>query len=123
LARGEEPVEFVLGEWACEPAEQEKRSPSLRHLAKWNPKRELEEWRVLWACELQKCPLHLPTAGLGTRILRYDQQPGSRIGGKLVLAPESASRQFGLLVGGLVKETLRGGLSWGGLLPRPPGVK
>ena len=55
--------------------------------------------------------------------LRDDQQPGSGIGGKLAAAPDCASGEFGLGVGGGMELNFFRWFALGGLAPLAPGIE
>ena len=69
----------------------------------------------------KKGALDFATARAGG--LGDDQQAGVGIGGKSAAAPDCASRQFGLGVGGFMKINLAGWLAYGSFVPLSPGVE
>src|ERR1035438_3548605 len=94
VAGGEQPVQFVLGERAAEPAQQQKRGSRQSDLAQRDAERELEERRAGGAGQLEKGSLDLASAWPVACILRYDEEPGAGIGVELVLAPLDAGVEF-----------------------------
>ena len=106
VAGGEEPVDFVLGERAGEPAEQQVGGAREGDLAERDSKGELEERGTGEGGVAEKGAFDLAAAA--GCVLGHDEDAGAGVGGKLGLAPEGAGGQFGLAVRDLVEVDMSG---------------
>ena len=110
LTRRKKPIEFVFGDCAAEPAQQQLGSARKRDLADRNSQRKLQEIcgaKGILAGGQIAVERALNFAAARARILRDDEQSRLRIRRELRLRPECTCNQFGGRIRGGVEMNLR----------------